>query len=119
MSKFLKIPISPLMGSSLLNYIKVILSNKVDLKFYLHVFLTFLIVLLISPFQLIDKIIFFFKRNNQKKSDPIFIVEHRRSGTTLLHPRRRLKLLCKISHVHSIFLALLYHRHDAFLRPVW
>ena len=67
MSKFLKIPISPLMGSSILNYIKVILSNKVDIKFYLHVFLTFLVVLLISPFQLIDKIIFFFKRNNQKK----------------------------------------------------
>ena len=33
MSKFLKIPISPLMGSSILNYIKVILSNKVDIKF--------------------------------------------------------------------------------------
>ena len=61
MSKFLKIPISPLMGSSILNYIKVIQSNTVDFKFYLHVFLTFLVVLLISPFQLIDKIIFFLK----------------------------------------------------------
>ena len=85
MSKFLKIPISPLMGSSILNYIKVILSNKVDIKFYLHVFLTFLVVLIISPFQLIDKIIFFFKRNNQIKRDPIFIVGHWRSGTTFLH----------------------------------
>ena len=85
MSKFLKIPISPLMGSSILNYIKVILKNKVDPKFYLHVFLKFLVVLLISPFQLIDKIIFFFKRNNQKKRDPVFIVGHWRSGTTLLH----------------------------------
>ena len=85
MSKFLKIPISPLMGSSLINYIKVILSNNVSSKYYLHVFLTFLVVLLISPFQLIDKIIFFFKRNNQKNSDPIFIVGHWRSGTTLLH----------------------------------
>ena len=63
MSKFLKIPISPLMGSSILNYIKVILSNKVDFKFYLHVFLTFLVVLLISPFQLIDKI----KNNTVKR----------------------------------------------------
>ena len=26
-----------------------------------------------------------FKRNNQKNSDPIFIVGHWRSGTTLLH----------------------------------
>ena len=85
MSKFLKIPISPLMGSSILNYIKVILSNKVDIKFYLHVFLTFIVVLLISPFQLIDRFIFFFKRNNQKKRDPIFIIGHWRSGTTLLH----------------------------------
>ena len=31
MSKFLKIPISPLMGSSLINYIKVILSNNIPL----------------------------------------------------------------------------------------
>ena len=85
MSKFLKIPISPLMGSSILNYIKIILSNKVDIKFYLHVFLTFIVVLLVSPFQLIDRFIFFFKRNNQKKRDPIFIIGHWRSGTTLLH----------------------------------
>ena len=85
MSKLLKIPISHLMVSSILNYIKVILSNKVDFKFYLHVFLTFIVVLIISPFQLIDKIIFFFKRNNQKIRDPIFIVGHWRSGTTMLH----------------------------------
>ena len=109
MSKFLKIPISPLMGSSVLNYIKVILSNKVDIKFYLHVFLTFLVVLLISPFQLIDKIIFFFKRNNQKKSDPIFIVGHWRSGTTLLHNLLSLnKNIGFINTYNSLFINNIY-----------
>ena len=109
MSKFLKIPISPLMGSSVLNYIKVILSNKVDIKFYLHVFLTFLVVLLISPFQLIDKIIFFFKRNNQKKSDPIFIIGHWRSGTTLLHNLLSLnKNIGFINTYNSLFINNIY-----------
>ena len=109
MSKFLKIPISPLMGSSILNYIKVILSNKVDLKFYLHVFLTFLVVLLISPFQLIDKIIFFFKRNNQIKRDPIFIVGHWRSGTTLLHNLLSLnKNIGFINTYNSLFINNIY-----------
>ena len=109
MSKFLKIPISPLMGSSVLNYIKVILSNKVDLKFYLHVFLTFLVVLIISPFQLIDKIIFFFKRKNKIKRDPIFIVGHWRSGTTLLHNLLSLnKNIGFINTYNSLFINNIY-----------
>ena len=109
MSKFLKIPISPLMGSSLINYIKVILSNNVSSKYYLHVFLTFLVVLLISPFQLIDKIIFFFKRNNQKNSDPIFIVGHWRSGTTLLHNLLSLnKNIGFINTYNSLFINNIY-----------
>ena len=97
------------MGSSILNYIKVILSNKADKKFYLHVFLTFIVVLLISPFQLIDRFIFFFKRNNQKKRDPIFIIGHWRSGTTLLH-----NLLCLNKNVgffntyNSLFINNIY-----------
>ena len=109
MSKFLKIPISPLMGSSLINYIKVILSNNISSRYYLHVFLTFLVVMLISPFQLIDKIIFFFKRNNTKKRDPIFIIGHWRSGTTLLH-----NLLCSnknlgfINTYNSLFINNIY-----------
>ena len=109
MSKFLKIPISPLMGSSFINYIKVILSNNVSSKYYLHVFLTFLVVLLISPFQLIDKIIFFFKRNNQKSSDPIFIVGHWRSGTTLLHNLLSLnKNIGFINTYNSLFINNIY-----------
>ena len=67
MSKFLKVPISPLMGSSLINYIKVILSNKVHVKYFFHVFVTFLIVILIAPFQLIDKLVFLFKKKEEDK----------------------------------------------------
>ena len=62
MSKFLKVPISPLMGSSLINYLKIIISNKIDIKYILHVIITLLIVILISPFQLLDKIIFLLKK---------------------------------------------------------
>ena len=109
MSKFLKIPISPLMGSSFINYIKVILSNNVSSKYYLHVFLTFLVVLLISPFQLIDKIVFFFKRNNKKKRDPIFIIGHWRSGTTLLHNLLSLnKNIGFINTYNSLFINNIY-----------
>ena len=89
MSKFLKVPISPLMGSSLINYIKVILSNKVHVEYFFHVFITLLIVILIAPFQLIDKLFFLFKKK-KKINDPIFIIGHWRSGTTLLH-----NVLCK------------------------
>ena len=91
MAKFLKIPISPLMGSSLINYLNIVFSNNVSSKFYLNVILTFLIVLVITPFQIIDKIIFLVKKN-KKKDDPIFIIGHWRSGTTFLH-----NLLCKDS----------------------
>ena len=89
MSKFLKVPISPLMGSSFINYIKIIISNKIDIKYILHVIITLLIVILISPFQLLDKIIFLLKKK-KNFDDPIFIIGHWRSGTTLLH-----NILCK------------------------
>ena len=83
MKKFLNLPISPLMGSTLSNFIHVILKYKISTSYVLNVFLTFLVIVIISPFQLIDKIIFFLKKDAKKK-DPIFIIGHWRSGTTFL-----------------------------------
>ena len=77
------------MGSSLINYVKIIIFNKIDIKYILHVIITLLIVILISPFQLLDKIIFSLKKK-KNFDDPIFIIGHWRSGTTLLH-----NILCK------------------------
>ena len=108
MSKFLKVPVSPLMGSTLFNYYKIIISNKVDIKYVPHVIITLLIVILITPFQLLDKIIFILKKK-KKFSDPIFIIGHWRSGTTLLH-----NILCKnnkfgfINTYNSLFINNIY-----------
>ncbi len=100
------------MGSTLINYIKVISSNKVSPRFYLHVVLTFCVIVLISPFQLIDKVIYLFKNKSLKKKDPIFIIGHWRSGTTLLH-----NLLCKnqnfgfLNTYNSLFINNIYSKY--------
>ena len=83
MKKFLNLPISPLMGSTLSNFIHVISKYKISTSYFLNVFLTFCVIVIISPFQLIDKVIFFLKKDTKKK-DPIFIIGHWRSGTTFL-----------------------------------
>ena len=91
MAKFKLPPVSPLIGSNLINYFKIIFNNRISVKYYLNIFITFLIILLLTPFQFIDYLIFTFKlRNYTIKKDPIFIIGHWRSGTTFLH-----NLLCK------------------------
>ncbi|HJN54581.1 MAG TPA: sulfotransferase, partial [Flavobacteriaceae bacterium] len=91
MAKFKLPPVSPLIGSNLINYLKIIFNNRISVKYYLNIFITFLIILLLTPFQFIDYLIFTFKlRNYTIKKDPIFIIGHWRSGTTFLH-----NLLCK------------------------
>ena len=77
------------MGSSILNYLKIIFNNSISPKYYINVFLTFIIIVLLSPFQLIDKLVFLFTVT-KKNEDPVFIIGHWRSGTTFLH-----NLLCQ------------------------
>ena len=108
MKKFLNLPISPLMGSTLGNFIGIISKYKFSSVYLLNVFLTLLVILIITPFQIIDKIIFLFKKRS-KKEDPVFIVGHWRSGTTFLH-----NLLCKdrnfgfFNTYNSLFISNIY-----------
>jgi len=110
MSKFKLPPVSPLIGSGLFNYFKIIFNNKISPRYYLHVIITFFIILLATPFHLIDYIIFKYRlRKFTLKKDPIFIIGHWRSGTTFLH-----NLMCKdksftfFNTYNSLFINNLY-----------
>ncbi len=91
MSDF-KIPqISTLVGSRIGNYFKTLKNETVEPKFYLKVFLTTLIIIIATPFHWWEAIKFNRKLSRFKfEKQPLFIIGHWRSGTTLLH-----NLLCK------------------------
>ena len=77
MSKFKIPPISTLIGTTIFNFLRVISNNKISPRYYLNVFVSFLIVLLASPFHIIEWIYFSFKlKNYTLKKDPIFILGH-------------------------------------------
>lgn len=79
-------PISPLAGSTLPNFFRVLAMEKVALRFIPKLALTLLIVLISTPFQIYE---YFYYRNKVRKykfkKPPIFILGHWRSGTTHLH----------------------------------
>ncbi len=84
-------PISPLIGSSISNYFKVLSLGKILPRVYPNLFLTFLGILFAWPFQVYERIYFRKKiKNFQFDKPPVFIIGHWRSGTTYLH-----NLLCK------------------------
>jgi hypothetical protein len=79
-------PISTLLGSSLINYFRILKQGRILPHFYFKIFLTSLVILIASPFHLWEKL--FFKRKLSKVNfdkAPFFILGHWRSGTTLLH----------------------------------
>lgn len=86
MNKFRLPPISILSGSTLINFIRVLSQGRVAPKYYLKVLLTTLVILIATPFHWWEY--FFFKRKLRKFQfikEPVFILGHWRSGTTLLH----------------------------------
>lgn len=86
MVKFKLPPISPLVGAKPGTYLKVLWGKKIRPSRWPHIVLSFLVILLITPFQIPD---FFYFRPRLKrykpKSSPLFILGHWRSGTTFLH----------------------------------
>ena len=91
MNQFKIPPISTLSGSTLINYFKILSRGHITPRYYFKVFLTTLVILIATPFHLWEAIIFRFKlRRFQFKKEPLFIIGHWRSGTTLLH-----NMLCK------------------------
>lgn len=90
MAKFKLPPISPLLGSTIANYIKVTAGRHVDPKYYFKVSLTFVLVLIGSLFHWLDARYFRKRAKDYKLSEPpVFVIGHWRSGTTLMH-----NLLC-------------------------
>jgi omega-hydroxy-beta-dihydromenaquinone-9 sulfotransferase len=86
MSKFHNYPILPHIGSSFVNFGKVIGNGTVKPRFYIKVFFTFLFILVATPFHVWDYIGFRKKLKEYKfLKDPLFLIGHWRSGTTLVH----------------------------------
>jgi hypothetical protein len=87
MSEFKIPPISTLIGSNLINFIRVLRNGgSLDGKYYFKLLLTTLVVLISTPFHWWEEIMF--RRRIRKfnfKKDPVFILGHWRSGTTFLH----------------------------------
>ncbi len=86
MSQFKLPPVSTLMGSTLLNYFRILRQGHISPKYYFKVFLSTLIIILSTPFHWWEEIIYKSKLSKFKfEKPPLFIIGHWRSGTTLLH----------------------------------
>lgn len=75
-----------LIGSSLIHFFWVLfqLNFSIKRKNILRLFITFLILLMFTPFRIIETILYLFSKKEKVKA-PIFIVGHPRSGTTYFH----------------------------------
>ncbi|WP_340112391.1 sulfotransferase family protein [Maribellus mangrovi] len=85
MNEFKIPPVSTLAGSTLFNYFKVLRKGNISPRFYWKLFLTALIIIISTPFQLWE--FYVYNRRIRKirfKKPPVFILGHWRSGTTLL-----------------------------------
>ena len=86
MAEFKLPPISPLAGTSLFNYFRILWGNPIHPRHWFKTALTLVIILIATPFHWYEWIIFNKKvRNYRFKEPPIFILGHWRSGTTYLH----------------------------------
>jgi len=91
MAEFKIPPLSTLVGSSWPNFVKSLRGNRIEKKYYPRIVLTALVIALASPLRVYEYLRFksALKKFSFKK-DPIFIIGHWRSGTTILH-----NVLCK------------------------
>ena len=88
MAEFDFIPVSPLIGSKMGNYLTTIKQSRVEKKYLHKVILTGIAIAIATPFHWYESL-----RDPKKrplKQPPVFIVGHWRSGTTFLH-----NLLCQ------------------------
>ncbi len=87
--KFRLPPLSPLIGTGMVNFLRLSAGRKIARKFLLKYILTFLIIIIFTPLRWYES---WYLRNRGKVriQKPVFILGHWRSGTTLLH-----NLLCQ------------------------
>jgi len=82
-------PLSPLIGTDLINYLRISRKEKIEGKFWFKYILTFLIILIFTPLRWYERW-YLRKKKSYRNDRPLFILGHWRSGTTLLH-----NLLCQ------------------------
>ena len=78
----------PLGGGSTSNFLRLLWQNKfrVHIKYWPRLWYAFTLTLVTAPLRFVERLRFNRKVNNYKLSeDPIFILGHWRSGTTLMH----------------------------------
>ncbi|MEQ9422834.1 MAG: sulfotransferase [Cyclobacteriaceae bacterium] len=86
MARFKLPPISPLAGSTVGNYVSLLRGNRIESKYWLKTVLTFIIILIATPFHWWEKLQYGRKlKHFTFKEPPVFILGHWRSGTTHLH----------------------------------
>jgi len=75
-----------LMGSGLIHFFRVVVQLNFSIagRAILRLFVSSFILLLFTPFRIIEAILYFFSKKVEVKQ-PIFIVGHFRSGTTFIH----------------------------------
>ena len=75
-----------LIGSNLINFLRWLFQLNFSIKggAIIRLFISFLILLLLTPFRIIESVLCFFAKKQEVKQ-PIFIVGHARSGTTFFH----------------------------------
>ena len=82
-------PLSPLIGTDLINYIRISRKRKIAGRYWLKYILTILIILIFTPLRWYERW-YLRKKREHRIEKPVFILGHWRSGTTLLH-----NLLCQ------------------------
>ncbi len=79
-------PVLPLVGSTFSNYLKIIANGRIEPRYFPKVILTGFVILVATPFHILDFIWYRKKLQHYSfRKEPIFILGHWRSGTTLLH----------------------------------
>lgn len=75
-----------LIGSNLIHFFRVLFQLNFSIKKQniVRLCITFFILLMFTPFRIIEAILYFFSKKETVKA-PIFIVGHPRSGTTFFH----------------------------------
>jgi len=86
MPEFKLPPVSPLGGTTFMNFFRVLRGKKIAPRYYSRIPITVILIFVCTLFHWIDRLYFHRKKmRNKGVESPVFILGHWRSGTTLLH----------------------------------
>jgi hypothetical protein len=86
-SDYLRLGEQPLSGTSLHNWIKILIQNrfKIDWQYLPKALYVTTLILAFSPFRYLERRTYDIQVQNVDSIEPLFILGHWRSGTTFLH----------------------------------